>query len=172
MSLVLCELLTEDEPVMRRMHTQLSGEGFAFLPTEGFWEHVLRTAAQESGGDNLPPDRVRADFLVAEDDGVPVVRVSIRHQLNDYLDNYGGHIGYAVAAEFRNKDYATAILKLSLRRLAELGVRQALVICEAGNDASAHVIEKCGGEFEDSRTNDGKAMNRYWITTSTLDAVQ
>lgn len=170
MSITLRELRAEDEYVMRRMHAQLGLEGFSFLLAEGPWEYVLRTVAEEASGVHLPADRVTADFFVAEADGVPVGRVSIRHYLNDFLHNYGGHIGYAVAPEFRSKGYATAILNLSLVRLAELGVGQALVICEADNVASARVIEKCGGQFEDARTHHGATMLRYWVTTSNVDA--
>lgn len=42
---------------------------------------------------DVPPNRVPATFLVAAVDGTLVGRVSIRHELDDFLANFGGHIG-------------------------------------------------------------------------------
>ena len=94
--------------------------------------------------------------------------MSIRHALNDYLLNFGGHIGYAVAPEFRGRGYAKHIMRRALDHLAVLGVDRALLTCEDDNLRSAQVIEKCGGVFEDIRRNGETAFRRYWIVTNRL----
>lgn len=155
----------EDEQTLRRMHEQLADEDFQFLLADGPWSHVLAQIDREARGIGLPPGRVPADFLVAEVDGVPVGRVSIRHQLTDYLLEVGGHVGYAVAPEFRRRGYATQILEQSVARLAALGVEEVLVTCDEDNAASARTIEKVGGVLEDVRPqpDGGPAKRRYWI---------
>lgn len=67
MSMVLRELRPDDEHVMRRMHNQLSAEGFSFLLAEGTWDVVLRTVAQESRGEHLPADRVPVQGVPTHD---------------------------------------------------------------------------------------------------------
>ena len=165
MSLTLRPPTVADEAAMRRMHDQLADEGFQFLLADGPWPHVLAQVEWESRGIGLPEGRVPADFLVAEVDGEPVGRVSIRHRLNDFLLQEGGHIGYAVAPEHRRRGYGTEIVRQAVRRLAALGVDRALVTCDDDNAASAGTIEKAGGVLEDVRetTSGGVPKRRYWI---------
>lgn len=159
---------TEDEAAVRYFHEQLMAVGFPFLLIDGTWDRILETIRLEAEGKELHDGQVPADYLVAEVDGTLVGRVSIRHQLNEYLIEFGGHIGYAVAPEFRGRGYATEILQQSVARLSELGVDRVLVTCEAENLRSARVIEKCGGVLEDIRPNDGTDFRRYWITPGRL----
>ena len=51
---------------------------------------------------------------------------------------------------------ATSSLRLALAMLHEMGIDPALITCNAGNMASARVIQKCGGvRFEDAITEAG-----------------
>ena len=54
---------------------------------------------------------VSAHTFFALVDGKIVGIVNARHNLNDYLLNYGGHIGYSVKKSERNKGYAKSMLK-------------------------------------------------------------
>ncbi|MGO2036502.1 MAG: GNAT family N-acetyltransferase [Brevibacterium sp.] len=163
-SLTLRTPRRDDEAELRRIHEQMCAEGFTFLLVDGTWDEVLATIEREARGVDLDAGRVRAEFLVAEADGVPVGRVSIRYALNDFLLNEGGHIGYGVAPEFRRRGYATQILRRSVTRLAAAGVERILVTCADANTTSARVIERCGGQLEDLRTaHDGTLTRRYWI---------
>ncbi|WP_298751466.1 GNAT family N-acetyltransferase [uncultured Serinicoccus sp.] len=154
-----------DEEPLRRMHEQLAAEDFSFLLAEGTWSEILEQVHREADGRDLPAGRVRADFLVAEADGTPVGRVSIRHGLTPFLLQVGGHVGYAVAPQFRGRGHATEILRLSVERLRGLGVERVLVTCDDTNAASAAVIERCGGVLEDVRVPPGGGVpkRRYWI---------
>lgn len=166
MSLALRFPRPEDETVLREMHQRFRADDFAFLFHEGSWEEVLAQIRHEAAGVDLPPDRVRAEFLVAEVDGQIVGRTSIRYALTPFLRAAGGHIGYAVAPEFRRRGYATEILHRSLDRLAAAGVTRALLTVEDGNVGSTAVIESCGAELEDVQVHDGTPMRRYWIDTA------
>jgi predicted acetyltransferase len=89
-------------------------------------------------------------------------RMSIRHDLNDWLREAGGHIGYDVRRSRRRQGHATAMLAAALRIAHDLGIEQALLTCDVDNVASRRVIERNGGVLEDERH--GKL--RYWVPTS------
>lgn len=167
MTLLLRPPTVADEAAARRLHTQLAADDFDFLLHDGSWGDFLAKTAREAAGVDLPAGRVPADFLLAEVDAQLVGRVSIRHELNDHLRNFGGHVGYAVGPQFRRRGYATEILRQSVARLAGLGVAQVLVTCDEGNTASVKTIEACGGVLDDVVTRDeGGRTRRYWITAA------
>ncbi|MEV7089598.1 GNAT family N-acetyltransferase [Streptomyces sp. NPDC093085] len=88
-------------------------------------------------------------------------RLNIRHRLNPFLRELGGHIGYAVRPTARRRGHATAMLRAALPVARGLGIESALVTCDTTNTASRRVIEAAGGKLEDERG--GKL--RYWIRT-------
>ncbi|KIF74410.1 hypothetical protein QR77_11310 [Streptomyces sp. 150FB] len=88
-------------------------------------------------------------------------RLAIRHRLNPYLRELGGHIGYAVRPGARRQGHATAMLSASLPVARGLGIESVLVTCDTTNIPSRKVIEAAGGVFEDQRG--GKL--RFWIRT-------
>ena len=155
-----------DEAVCRELQAEFAAEGFDFLLADSStdWQSLLARYAQEARGIDLPADRVPCAFLLAEAEGTVVGRVSIRFDLNDYLHQFGGHIGYGVAAPYRRRGYAREILRQSLGILGDAGVTQVLVTCADANIASQRTIESCGGVFENIVTDpDGTPTRRYWI---------
>jgi predicted acetyltransferase len=93
-----------------------------------------------------------------------VGRVSIRHELNAFLTDFGGHIGYGVRPSHRRHGYATEILCQALVIARAEGVDSVLVTCDDDNPASAVVIERAGGVLDDvRRAPDGTQKRRYWI---------
>lgn len=75
-------------------------------------------------------------FLV-EDNKRILGAINIRHYLNDYLLNYGGHIGYGIRPSARRKGYAALMLSLALPKAKELGITKALITCDKDNLGSA-----------------------------------
>lgn len=127
------------------------------------WADYLRRLADEHRGVDLAPGRVPATFLVAEHDGRIEGRVSIRHRLNDFLERKGGHIGYGVVPEYRNRGFATAMLQQALVIARSHGVERSLLVCD-NNAASVRVIERCGGVLDNVMEGEGDVlMRRYWI---------
>lgn len=108
-----------------------------------------------------PSGRVASThFWIAE--GADLVGyLHLRHELNDFLREEGGHIGYSVRPSRRRQGHASRALALGVRRAGELGIDRVLVTCDDDNVASAGTIERNGGVFEDVRN--GK--RRYWLTT-------
>lgn len=90
-------------------------------------------------------------------------RITLRHELNELLLTWGGHIGYGVRPSARRRGRATRALAMMLPLAAELGIDPVLVTCDPDNAGSRRVIEKNGGVYEDTR--EGK--RRYWVPAHT-----
>ena len=171
-ALRLRSFVESDEAQAMRAQAELLRDDFTFLledyrPDEP-WSDYLARLERVSRGIDLAEDRVPASFLAADVDGELVGRVSIRHELNDFLAMWGGHIGYGVRPGFRRRGYATEILRQSLVMAREIGVVSALVVCDDDNVGSATVIEACGGTFDKVVPGHagGKPMRHYWIDTA------
>lgn len=88
--------------------------------------------------------------------------LAIRHELNEFLLNEGGHIGYSVRPSARRRGHAAKALADALPMARDLGISRVLVTCDEDNSGSRATIEKNGGIYEDSRN--GK--RRYWVDTA------
>ncbi|MDO4777360.1 MAG: GNAT family N-acetyltransferase [Cardiobacteriaceae bacterium] len=104
--------------------------------------------------------------FIAWDDSAQRLRgiIQIRHTLNDFLREYGGHIGYSVHPDDWGKGHATHMLALALQHCDTLGIRDILITCDPDNIASARVIEKNGGIYDKTVTVAGRPVKHYWIT--------
>jgi predicted acetyltransferase len=145
MALRLRPLRTDDESEARMAHAELAADRFSFLldwDPQKPWSTYLETLRKRRRGLEMPPDRVPATFLVAEVDGALAGRVSIRHELNEFLAEVGGHIGYGVRPSYRGRGFATEILRQSLVIARAEGVDWVLVTCDEDNAASIRVIER------------------------------
>ena len=159
-------LTSEDAAQALQGHSELSAENWEYLLgyEHGMsWDNYLQILGDEATGTNLKEGRVPATFLIAEHEGNLVGRSSIRHELNAYLLNIGGHIGYGVRPQYRKRGFATDILKQSLAYIHELGVTDVLVTCDDDNLGSIRVIESQGGVLENSVLFEGLLRRRYWI---------
>lgn len=167
MTLRLRPLKLEDQAEARAAHGELEADEFPFLldwNPDRPWAAHLTKLENDRRGVELAHGRVPATFLAADADGVLVGRASIRHELNEFLTNEGGHIGYAVRPRYRARGYGTEILRQALIVARAEGVDRVLVTCDEGNAASAKIIERLGGVFEDVRAaSDGIPKQRYWI---------
>ncbi|MGA7835112.1 MAG: GNAT family N-acetyltransferase [Acidimicrobiales bacterium] len=160
---------TRDEVAAVALHEAMLGEGFHFLL--GFepgmpWPAFLSSIEDQRRGLNLPPHYVRGTQLVADVDGEIVGRASLRFELNDFLAERGGHIGYGVARAHRRKGYATEILRQALIVIRAEGVDAVLVTCEKDNVGSFRAIEHNGGvleSFASAWEGDPIELRRYWI---------
>lgn len=169
MNLVLRRLNINDLEAFKEglaLFSDMDLDWYTFVWKEGmsFDEHI-NILEDQFCGRNLTSDRVPSSMLYAFLDGKIVGRSSIRHELNDFLLNVGGHIGYAVATSYRNKGIATEILRQSLQYCREvLHLKRVLVTCDDDNVGSYKTIEKNGGILENRIQVEGEInlKRRYW----------
>lgn len=91
--------------------------------------------------------------------------ISLRHELNDFLIKYGGHIGYGVRPNFRKQGYGTLMLRLCLEEARKIIDDRVLVTCSTSNTGSRKIIEANGGVLQDTVTYDwiDEDTMRFWI---------
>jgi len=114
-------------------------------------------------------------FAVRKYDSKIIGMIDVRHNLgNDFLTQFGGHIGFSICPSERKKGYATEILKMGLEYAKLLNIEKVMIGCFSDNLPSIGTIEKCGGilsetkpltfgELMDMPDENGKLVNIYWV---------
>lgn len=120
--------------------------------------------------DNSNISTVREGFVpsstymaIRESDNRIVGMIDIRHFLNDYLEKFGGHIGYSVRKSERQKGYAKKMLELALEKCKELNINRVLLTCSKDNIPSMKTILSQGGVLENEVLEGKRITCRYWI---------
>ena len=132
-----------------------------FSSIEDWLEELKKRSSEATVPEGLVPS---STYLgVREKDNYIVGIIDIRHCLNDFLLQAGGHIGCGVRKSERKKGYAKQMIKLALEKCKELKIEKVLITCNDDNIASERSIISCGGKLEDIRTVDGKNYKRFWI---------
>lgn len=136
------------------------------------FEEFVQMWLDHSQGKNLREGTVPATMYWLVDKGELIGRAHIRHELNDFLLTYGGHIGYYIKPSKRKMGYGTKILELGLEKAKEIGISKVLVTCDTDNVGSQKVIEACGGVLENIfDPGDGKPPKmRYWIDQNNISS--
>ena len=126
------------------------------------FDYYLENLETNEPKDGRVPDSVY--FLLDVERDILLGAVNIRHCLNDYLLQFGGHIGDGIRPSERRKGYATEMIRLSLIECRKLGINRVLMVCDKTNVGSAKSIIKNGGVLENEIVDDnGKTQQRYWI---------
>ncbi|MDR1026774.1 MAG: GNAT family N-acetyltransferase [Lactobacillus sp.] len=113
-------------------------------------------------------DRVPQDSLWLVDGDEFIGQFEIRHYLNSFLLQAGGHIGYGIRPSKRMKGYASKGLALTLAEVKNmrLDVDKVLITANDENIASWKVIEKNKGVLENiiqEPWGDKRTVRRYWV---------
>ncbi|MFJ5213759.1 GNAT family N-acetyltransferase [Streptomyces sp. NPDC088354] len=131
---------------------------------EVFSEWVARLRQQSDTSVPVGEERVHAThWWIVEDDRY-LGAIDVRHYLNAFLLDVGGHIGYSIRPSARRRGLATWALGAVLPEARALGLDRVLVTCDDDNIGSARSIEHNGGVLEDVRATGAGLKRRYWIT--------
>ncbi|RDW21142.1 GNAT family N-acetyltransferase [Oceanobacillus arenosus] len=134
---------------------------FNLVAQDTYDEYLSELEIRQHGIENWVPN---SNYFLINDENRIVAMVNIRHRLNDYLHNIGGHIGYGVRPSERRKGYATLMLAKALKKCKELELKRVLITCDEDNIGSAKVILNNGGiEDEPFHDKDGRVIRRFWI---------
>lgn len=141
--------------------------GYSSLQKCNSYEEWLEKIDEDLDFENIKPGRVPAAtyFSVRKSDNKIIGIINIRYKLNEYLENFGGNIGYSIRPTERRKGYGHKQLVLGLEKCLEIPIEKVLITCIENNIASEKVIKSCGGIYEDTRYSEKEKYNlkRYWI---------
>ena len=131
---------------------------------EEWLEDVINTQDEKyAKSKNLVP--ATTYFTIRESDNKIIGMVNLRHYLNDYLKQFGGHIGYGIRPTERRKGYAKIQLYLALIEAQKFGIDKVMIDCLNTNAPSEKTIKALGGEFDKEvyEENRKEILRNYWI---------
>lgn len=104
-------------------------------------------------------------FLIRENDDKIIGMINLRWNLNEWMINYGGNIGYGIRPTERKKGYNKINLYLCLLKAKEFGLNKVLLTVHDNNPGSYKTILSLGGVFENKVLKKGEnvPLRRYWI---------
>jgi predicted acetyltransferase len=139
--------------------------GLANLEEATSYEDWVKEKANEKNGIDLRDGYVPCTtlFLKRMSDNKVCGSISIRHELNEFLFNFGGHIGYSVTPSERGKGYGKLQLKMALEIAKDLGIEKCLITADETNTLSNKTIISEGGVLENTVMWNNEPLNRYWI---------
>lgn len=165
--LILPSIEHKDEIMNYRkkfVENQDSLDGTSYLINHTNFEEWLSSINNNSPKETVREGSVPATtFIAVSQEGSLVGMISIRHQLNDYLFHFGGHVGYSVRKSVRRKEFATEMLAMALIECKKLNINRVLITCDKNNLASAKTILNNGGILENELLEGKKIKQRYWI---------
>ena len=154
--------MIDDWKLFNDTHETNTSPGAIFKnPCDDFDYYLKNLEVQENNDQGLVPSSVF--FCLDEEKNIMLGAIDIRHYLNDYLLNYGGHIGDGIRPSERRKGYATKMIALALKEWKNLGINRVLMICDKTNIGSAKSIINNGWVLENEIIDNGKILQRYWI---------
>ncbi|MBR2300292.1 MAG: GNAT family N-acetyltransferase [Alphaproteobacteria bacterium] len=159
----LLEVLTNPSPF--DISAAKKGAEFALQNFDGYIAYLEKNKSELQ-----PQGRVPSTVLWLYDDEQFVGVFDVRHTLNEFLRQRGGHIAYEIIPSKRGQNYTLKGLKLVLNWCKQnLNLDEVLLFCDERNIASHKVLEKAlaafGGRRLSPHETDGNIECGYWLKT-------
>ena len=124
----------------------------------------LSALLQEATTPKNPDYSTANHYFAFTENGQIAGQIDCRWQIEKgILLEWGGHIGYGTAPSFRGHGVASQMLAFALEKYRERGITRVMISAHEDNPASRTVIEKAGGQLENTVAADGGLVCRYWI---------
>ncbi len=137
--------------------------GSELLDHTDSYDEWLKSVTDNTSSDTVNPSWVVTDTFFAFDENNRIVGIiDFRHELNDFLKDFG-NCGYSVRPSERRKGYATEMLKLVLEHARQIGMDKVQLSVERSNEASVKTITKNGGKYERSFEFENEKADVYMI---------
>ena len=128
------------------------------------WLAVVRSFTDPA---TVPEGRVLATQFLCVRQGERRIlgMLQLRHELNEYLEKYAGHIGYSVRPSERRKGIAAWMLGAVLPYCRQIGLSRVMIACEPWNEGSRRTILANGGVYEKTvhEPEEDIDLEQYWI---------
>ncbi len=142
---------------------EMTINGSELLDQMDSYDEWLRSVTDNASHETVNPSWVVTDtFLAFDKDDRIVGIIDLRHELNEFLKDFGNS-GYSVRPSERRKGYATKMLKLVLEHACKIGMDRLQLSVERSNEASVKTITKNGGKYERSFNFEGEEADVYMI---------
>lgn len=123
----------------------------------------LSSVTRNADKETVSKDWVLTDtFFAVTDQNEIVGMIDLRHELNDFLKNFG-NCGYSVRPSRRRLGYATEMLRQVLQIAKESGMKEVHLSVERSNTPSVKTIQRNGGVPERSFEYEGQPADIYRI---------
>ena len=158
-------LEVKENPTPFDISAAKKGAEFALQNFEDYLTYLNKNKSETQ-----PEGRVPSTVLWLFDDEQLVGVFDVRHTLNEFLRQRGGHIAYEIIPSKRGQNYTLKGLKLVLDWCKEhLNLDEVLLFCDERNIASHKVLEKAlqtfGGKRLSPHEAEGNIECGYWLKT-------
>ena len=137
--------------------------GSELLDRMDSYDEWLQSVTDNISAETVSPSWVVTDTYFAFDDNDRIVgSIDFRHELNDFLKDFGNS-GYSVRPSERRKGYATQMLGLIVKEAKEIGMDKLQLSVERTNEPSIKTIIKNNGKYERSFEFEGEEADVYMI---------
>ena len=137
--------------------------GSELLDRMDSYDEWLQSVTDNISAETVNPLWVVTDTYFAFDDNDRIVGIiDFRHELNDFLKDFGNS-GYSVRPSERRKGYATQMLGLIVKEAKKIGMDKLQLSVERTNEPSIKTIIKNNGKYERSFEFEGEEADVYMI---------
>ena len=163
------EWQTEIQAFLTEMQENKSAiAGMGSLETMPSVAHWLAKSERNKNPATVPSHLVRAiQYLYVDLETREIIgMIQLRCALNDYLKDFGGHIGYSIVPSKRRQGYGVQMLQACLIEAKKQGLTKVLLTCDPENTGSRKIIQANGGTYAEKvfHPEERRWYEKYWIT--------